>query len=136
MNVTILVDQRTAYSLNTGREVLEDIIVMHTENGKDHFIAITANWLPSCFGNSIDLLCSLVKPIRSYSILELKEISLLTPSTDITEKLTKDTNPFDGPLPQFLQLDKMGLSVPKEIWRLVDFIYKFGMDVVRLKIVN
>ncbi|KAK8062265.1 type II inositol-1-4-5-trisphosphate 5-phosphatase [Apiospora hydei] len=42
------------HQLNGGIASLEDVIVLRVENGKDHFIPIHANWLPSCFGRSID----------------------------------------------------------------------------------
>ncbi|KAK8030074.1 type II inositol-1-4-5-trisphosphate 5-phosphatase [Apiospora rasikravindrae] len=42
------------HQLNGGIASLEDVLVLRVENGKDHFIPIHANWLPSTFGRSID----------------------------------------------------------------------------------
>ncbi|KAK7912112.1 Endonuclease/exonuclease/phosphatase [Apiospora marii] len=41
------------HQLNGGIASLEDVLVLRVENGKDHFIPIRANWLPSSFGRSV-----------------------------------------------------------------------------------
>ncbi|KAK1992196.1 endonuclease/Exonuclease/phosphatase [Colletotrichum falcatum] len=41
-------------ALNDGRALLEDILVLRVEDGRDHFIPVRASWLPTCFGRSID----------------------------------------------------------------------------------
>ncbi|WYZ46722.1 hypothetical protein EsH8_IX_000947 [Colletotrichum jinshuiense] len=43
-----------ARALNDGRASLEDILVLRVEDGRDHFIPVSATWLPTCFGRSID----------------------------------------------------------------------------------
>ncbi|KAI9712876.1 MAG: hypothetical protein M1812_006745 [Candelaria pacifica] len=43
-------------SLNEGRSKIEDVLVLRVMNGRDHFLPIRANWVPSSFGRSIDKL--------------------------------------------------------------------------------
>ncbi|EKV12408.1 Phosphatase family protein [Penicillium digitatum] len=40
--------------LNIGKVKLEDIIVLHVDGGRDHFISVHGHWLPTCFGCSVD----------------------------------------------------------------------------------
>ncbi|OAA48781.1 phosphatase family protein [Cordyceps fumosorosea ARSEF 2679] len=41
-------------ALNDGRALLEEVLVLRVDNGRDHFITVRGQWLPSCFGRSID----------------------------------------------------------------------------------
>ncbi|KAJ6786000.1 hypothetical protein PWT90_07636 [Aphanocladium album] len=41
-------------ALNDGRASLEEVLVLRVDNGRDHFITVRGQWLPSCFGRSID----------------------------------------------------------------------------------
>ncbi|KAJ3472396.1 hypothetical protein NLG97_g11022 [Lecanicillium saksenae] len=41
-------------ALNDGRATLEEVLVLRVDNGRDHFITVPGQWLPSCFGRSID----------------------------------------------------------------------------------
>ncbi len=43
-------------SLNEDRSRIEDVLVLRVSNGRDHFLPIRANWVPSSFGRSIDKL--------------------------------------------------------------------------------
>eukprot|EP00128_Syssomonas_multiformis_P012082 Colp12_sorted_trinity150504_noHs@19516 len=63
VSFTVLVDRLTAPALGSEQEKLEDILVLHLENGKDYFISISGNYLPSCFGTSLKTLVK-VGPIR------------------------------------------------------------------------
>jgi len=76
---------------------LDDIIVFSLQNGADTFITISGNYQPSCFGQTIEKLVRIRKPISFVNLDDLTE----------PEKF---------------------LCMPKELWRLVDYIYKFGMD--------
>ncbi|OQE31390.1 hypothetical protein PENSTE_c001G01990 [Penicillium steckii] len=40
--------------LNLKKVKLEDILVLHVDHGRDHFISVCGNWLPTCFGCSVD----------------------------------------------------------------------------------
>ncbi|XWX00480.1 hypothetical protein V2A60_008500 [Cordyceps javanica] len=41
-------------ALNDGHASLEEVLVLRVDNGRDHFITVRGQWLPSCFGRSID----------------------------------------------------------------------------------
>lgn len=40
--------------LNYGQIKLEEILVLRVKGGRDHFIPVHGNWLPTCFGRSVD----------------------------------------------------------------------------------
>ncbi|GAM86712.1 hypothetical protein ANO11243_047310 [Dothideomycetidae sp. 11243] len=49
-------DRHLTRALNEGTELLDDILVLRVENGRDHFIPIHGKWLESSFARSIDRL--------------------------------------------------------------------------------
>ena len=60
--------------LNSGGDSIDDILVLHLDRGKDFFITISGNYLPSCFGTSLDSLCRMKKPIREIPITKLIDL--------------------------------------------------------------
>lgn len=96
-----------------GVKIPLDILVLHVENGRDIFITIFGEYKSSCFGVSLDTLMKLNKPIFEYEINEL--IAL-----EREEKLVDLTN------------DGNQLDVPREIWRLIDYLWNEGMDTPHL----
>ena len=98
IRVTVSVDNETAPALNSGEDKIEDILIMHLENGKDFYINLEGNYQKSCFGMNLDLLSRYPQPVR------------------LSEPVPVD------------QTDKT-LPIPKEIWRVVDFIYRHGIQV-------
>lgn len=42
--------------LNEGETILDEVLVMRVENGRDHFLPVRAQWLPSVLARSIDKL--------------------------------------------------------------------------------
>ncbi|CAG8439804.1 7372_t:CDS:10 [Ambispora gerdemannii] len=99
IKLTVAVDNVSAPALNAG-EKIEDILIIHLENGKDFFISIHGKYVPTCFANNLERLVRLPKPI----------------------KLAHDEN---------LSLLPIGhqISVPKEIWRILNFISQYGKNV-------
>ena len=71
---TVNVDEDTAPSLNNGHDQLEDILVLHLEKGKDFFITVTGNYLPSCFGSSLETLVHLHTYIREVPVAQLVDL--------------------------------------------------------------
>ncbi len=123
--ITINVDKHSAPFLNSTKESLDDVLILHTEDSKDHFIAINGRWIFSSFGNDLSVLSRLRKPIREVTEDEIKTL-VKTSTTDNANGVgtTNSNNNEEG------DGDKV-LSVPKELWRMVDFIYKNGMGVVK-----
>ncbi|KAJ1959159.1 hypothetical protein IWQ62_004724 [Dispira parvispora] len=107
IHFTVLVLAENAPALNTSREELRDILILHLENGKDYFISVQGNYLPTCFGTSLDVLARLPKPIRAMSLEEIQALG-----------------------------EETQYSIPKEIWRLVDLIYDHGLGTPHLFFVN
>ncbi|KAI8613353.1 Endonuclease/exonuclease/phosphatase [Chytriomyces sp. MP71] len=134
INITILVRQpQTAASLTLGTQTLTDTLLIHTDqSGKDTFITTEAAWLPSCMGASLELLCSLQRPVRVCGLEGVRMV-------ESHLKQGKGREIVDAPLGSVevgdvaaLQGAKENPSVPKELWRLVDFVYRYGMDVDNL----
>ena len=90
VELKIYVDTQNASSLNSAKESLNDILVLHLEHGRDLFITVSGTYLPSCFGASIDSLVRLKPPVREtdskiFTRLQKKEEGVPNenkPSTD------------------------------------------------------
>ncbi|KAJ3089007.1 Type II inositol 1,4,5-trisphosphate 5-phosphatase [Quaeritorhiza haematococci] len=144
INITILVDHSTAPALNLGKESLDDILILHVENSKDHFITACGNYLPSSFGNDLDVLSFLRRPVRSYQFDDLRAVVRKVVEEETRRKGgSTGASAFPSKLVGLVSPGKAGedekagkeeerLSVPKEMWRLIDFIYRYGMDVDNL----
>uniref|UniRef100_A0A3P8YPW9 phosphoinositide 5-phosphatase n=1 Tax=Esox lucius TaxID=8010 RepID=A0A3P8YPW9_ESOLU len=104
IDLEVFVNRSTAADLNTGHQQIEDILVLHLERGKDFFLSVSGNYLPSCFGSSIQTMCQLRDPIQDMS---LESIQALTSSGDENSTLI-----IDKPL-----------DIPKELWQMVDHLY-------------
>jgi len=103
INFSITIDNATAHALNAGREVLEDILILRLENGRDYYITVTGKYARSCFGMSVDELVMHAEPIRNVPLDPIKRAE------------THDSN------------QTAALCVPKELWRIVDAIYEKGL---------
>ncbi|KAJ1984041.1 hypothetical protein H4R34_000903 [Dimargaris verticillata] len=97
---TIVVGQTNASMLNISQEELRDILILHLQDGKDYFISVQGNYLPTCFGTRLDVLARLPKPIRQMTLEEIQALG-----------------------------DESQYSIPRELWRLVDFIYRHGLQI-------
>lgn len=70
----VYVSKDSVMLLNSGVDKIEDILVLHLDRGKDYFITIAGNYLPSCFGTSLETLCRMKKPIREIPITKLIDL--------------------------------------------------------------
>lgn len=66
-----MVDKISVHNLNIAKEKLEDILVLHLEGGKDFFITISGDFLPTSFGQSLDALVKLAYPVRGVPVAQL-----------------------------------------------------------------
>uniref|UniRef100_A0A4W6FVM1 phosphoinositide 5-phosphatase n=1 Tax=Lates calcarifer TaxID=8187 RepID=A0A4W6FVM1_LATCA len=73
----VYVSKDSVTLLNSGEDSIEDILVLHLDRGKDYFITISGNYMPSCFGTSLETLCRMKKPIREIPITKLIDLVLL-----------------------------------------------------------
>jgi phosphatidylinositol-bisphosphatase len=101
INFTLTIDNDTAQLLNSGREVLDDILILRLENGRDYYITVKAAYARSCFGMSVDELVMYSDPVRTIPLDPIKR----------AEKIGSAS----------------ALCVPKELWRTVDAIYEKGL---------
>ncbi|XP_015590304.1 inositol polyphosphate 5-phosphatase OCRL-1 isoform X2 [Cephus cinctus] len=109
IQLEIFVDKKSACKQNSGEDKLYDILVLHLEGGKDIFITVLASaYERSCFGSSMEALVHIRVPIREI------------PAGRIME-LENNKNPTQEPYP-----------VPKEVWQLVDRLYRHGIKTAGL----
>jgi inositol polyphosphate 5-phosphatase INPP5B/F len=106
VNVTITVGKDIAQSLNSGRELLEDILILRLENGRDYYITIHAEYARSCFGMALDELILYTEAIRTIPV-------------DPIERAKK--------VESVQKAGGTALCVPKELWRILDAIYEKGL---------
>uniref|UniRef100_A0A8C2GBI2 phosphoinositide 5-phosphatase n=1 Tax=Cyprinus carpio TaxID=7962 RepID=A0A8C2GBI2_CYPCA len=106
IDLEVFVNRSTAPELNSGQQQLEDILVLHLERGKDYFISVTGNYLPSCFGSSLSTLCLLRERIQDMPLETIRE---LVRSCHFYKSTTDK--------PQ---------DIPKEIWMMVDHLFRYA----------
>ena len=106
IELEVIVDKSTAPRLNKGLEELYDIIVLHLDGGKDLFITVSAEYECSCFGSSIETLIRLKCPLKTIA-------------KEVLQRLERKQYSGDEFPPVF--------DIPKELWILVDQLYKYGM---------
>uniref|UniRef100_A0A3P9NEC3 phosphoinositide 5-phosphatase n=1 Tax=Poecilia reticulata TaxID=8081 RepID=A0A3P9NEC3_POERE len=101
VDLEVFVNRSMAPDLNCGKQEIEDILVLHLERGKDYFISVTGNYLPSCYGTSIYSLCHMKEPIQDM------------PKETLLELVTTDEKPLD---------------IPKELWMMVDHLFRNAVN--------
>mmetsp|Transcript_19002 Transcript_19002/g.26730 ORF Transcript_19002/g.26730 Transcript_19002/m.26730 type:complete len:284 (+) Transcript_19002:247-1098(+) len=110
LKITVHVDTKSAARLNMDKAKLSSMLIFRLkcgregELGKDYYIEINANYLRSVFGCSLAYLVRTPMPVRAVMM-----------GTTRSSTYTK-VNP------------EAVLTLPKELWRLVDFIYRKGID--------
>ncbi|KAI8596049.1 Endonuclease/exonuclease/phosphatase [Dissophora ornata] len=189
IHLTVMVDNESAPLLNTGKEKMDDILILHLEHGKDYFISVSGTYIRTCFGNSLEWLSRLDRPIRLWNPEDDEDddddddtATLYDPynvlGTRSSMSSIKDSaaaaaaaaagvdnprhvknvksldslsdrggrNELPGAFPGAQLLDEKlkaavpakkqkpvrQLSLPKDLWRIVDFIYKYGFSVDNL----
>ncbi|XP_050983204.1 inositol polyphosphate 5-phosphatase OCRL isoform X1 [Labeo rohita] len=111
----VYVSKDSVTLLNSGEDKIEDILVLHLDRGKDYFITVAGNYLPSCFGTSLETLCRMKKPIREIPItklIDLGEDSCMEKEKTRISFLLDSAGTEDKPL-----------KIPKEVWLLVNHLY-------------
>ena len=139
VRVTLLIDSSTARALTLGGESLSfekessSLVLRVGKSSKELFIAFSAQWRPSVFGLDLSLLCRLNEPIRECPLSTLEALVKGYAASSGGRHLVSRLAFSDG-LTSTLPMESFNShkSLPKEIWRLVDFIFKFGMDVQSL----
>ncbi|NXX48151.1 OCRL phosphatase, partial [Tricholaema leucomelas] len=125
ISLDVYVSKDSVTLLNSGEDKIEDILVLHLDRGKDYFLTISGTYLPSCFGTSLEALCRMKRPIREVPVTKL--IDLVNPS-----RRAETSSAVCHQEKSVLQMDSLDseeagevpLQVPKEIWLLVDHLFK------------
>ncbi|XP_051494070.1 type II inositol 1,4,5-trisphosphate 5-phosphatase isoform X2 [Apus apus] len=107
VELEVFVNKSTATHLNSGEEKLEDILVLHLNRGKDYFLSVMGNYLPSCFGSPIHTLCHMRDPIQDMSAESIRKLTLLP--LEMSDDAVEAEKPMD---------------IPKELWTMVDHLYR------------
>ncbi|KAM5195597.1 inositol polyphosphate 5-phosphatase OCRL isoform 8-T8 [Hipposideros larvatus] len=110
ISLDVYVSKDSVTILNSGEDKIEDILVLHLDRGKDYFLTVSGNYLPSCFGTSLEALCRMKRPIREVPVTKLIDL----------EKSLLQMVPLDE------SASERPLQVPKEIWILVDHLYRYA----------
>ncbi|NXX49216.1 I5P2 phosphatase, partial [Tricholaema leucomelas] len=107
IELEVFVNKSTATHLNSGEEKLEDILVLHLIGGKDYFLSVTGNYLPSCFGSPIHTLCYMREPIQDMSAESIRKLTLMP--LEMSENAAEAEKPMD---------------IPKELWMMVEHLHR------------
>ncbi|KAJ1349094.1 hypothetical protein KIN20_004544 [Parelaphostrongylus tenuis] len=98
ISLTVMIDRNIAWELND--TILQDILVMSLENGRDYFMPVVARYYPRCFGVSIEQL------LRRKAETEENLI-------DFGDEL-EDSDDF------------CPSNIPREVYRLISALQLFG----------
>ncbi|XP_075752722.1 inositol polyphosphate 5-phosphatase OCRL isoform X2 [Pelodiscus sinensis] len=109
ISLDVYVSKDSVTLLNSGEDRIEEILVLHLDRGKDYFLTVSGSYLPSCFGTSLEALCRMRRPIREVPVTKLVDL----------EKSLLQMGPSDSE-----DGSERPLQVPKEIWLLVDHLFK------------
>ncbi|KAH8550863.1 Endonuclease/exonuclease/phosphatase, partial [Umbelopsis sp. PMI_123] len=96
----INIDRVSASAFNNDEDQIDDTLILRLENGKDFFLVVSGNYIPSCYGMSLEKLARLKYPVRSAG----------------NDKSQRDSR---SPSPEASQNGTM----PKEIWRMLTFLW-------------
>jgi len=106
ISLTLLIDQvQQVLALNDGSEILDDVLVLRVEGGRDVFIPISATWLYSSYGTTLKELVRIPEGAGGFRGYRKHKEELK-----------------EGPL----------YSAPREIYRITQFICDSVADVVTL----
>ncbi|XP_073498289.1 inositol polyphosphate 5-phosphatase OCRL isoform X2 [Phyllobates terribilis] len=108
ISLDIYVSKDSVTLLNSGQDLIEDILVLHLDRGKDYFLTISGSYLVSAFGTSLEALCRMKRPIREIPVTNL---------IDLEKAVLQMSEEVDGTA-------ERPLKIPKEMWLLVDHLYR------------
>jgi phosphatidylinositol-bisphosphatase len=135
IELEVFVDGKNANNFNTGLEKIEDILVLHLEHGRDLFISVSGSYRPSVFGSSIECLVRLKCPIREVEASQLMKIQAMNDKIDDSAQEATNVPVMDllcldddKPVASNSPSSYPVWDIPKEVWMLVDYLYKNGLD--------
>ena len=142
ITLTLMVDHLTVGPLNTGAEKLEDIVILHLEHGKDYFISVSGDYQPTCFGQSLSSLVATPNPVRHTTESPAGAAgagdgaaSQPVAAAAATAAAEASAAPPPGSASPAARLTRK-LHIPKELWQLVDMLFKHGLAEPNLFLVS
>lgn len=160
--LTVSVDCDTAALVNSGKNRMDDILVLHLEGGKDffisspyslyhcmhmtswmlcdsfltpHHISISGNYLPSCFGASLEMLVHLHTYIREVPEDDLVDLSLTSswdalssshPPSSLSS--TASSSPRTSSPSNILTTPAH--DIPKELFQMISYLHSHALNQV------
>lgn len=92
------IDIRCAQDLNRGEMLLEDVVTIRIQGDADYHVHLTGTYNVTSYAQTLDTLIRMKEPVRQAG-----DLSRIIPTSPIY------------------------YNVPKEIWRMIDYIYKNGL---------
>ena len=132
MILTVFVDCDTAPTFTSQQNTIDDILVLHLEGGKDFFISVTGNYLPSCFGSSLETLVHLHTYIREVPTADLLDLSLS--SSCSLPRPSPASSPSPAHSPSLTRRTVPPHDIPKELYQMVSFLDNCGLTTVSLSV--
>ncbi|KAJ1807665.1 hypothetical protein LPJ75_004753, partial [Coemansia sp. RSA 2598] len=99
LEFSVMVDETTSAPLSARVDDLADILVLHLTRGRDYFIQVQGNYVPSVFGMSLDVLVHCKKAVRHMTRADFEQC-----------------------------LVSGQFSVPKCIWSMTDFLSRYAVE--------
>ena len=127
VTVIISVDPKHVFDFNRGNLDFAGVLLFKLTNSKEIYISTKGNWELSCFGEGPEILCRLENPISNYCLTEFLGLISKVEQPSIPDRLVSHLETSQPP-----PVENGIYLIPKEIWRLVDFIYKYGLMVDEL----
>jgi len=108
IRIVATVEANTARDVASGASLLDDILVLRLENGRDFFICVSAAMVPTSFGVSLSQL------VRTHHPFAASPDDIKLCRLDREARLGEDKA-------------KQPLKLPKEIWSLCNFLWNFDL---------
>ncbi|XP_049849093.1 inositol polyphosphate 5-phosphatase OCRL-like [Schistocerca gregaria] len=127
---TVYINERQVALFNMKQEKIYDILILHLDNSRDHFITLKGKYLVSSFGWSLEQLVRLKESVRTSLLVEDGDQDALM-SEAIPLSVSDVPQPEVGMLgsPSDVLSSDPPLPVPKELWMLIDWLYQHAVGV-------
>ena len=122
IEIEVVVDELSAASLTSGDDKLDEILILHLENGRDIFLTVNGQYRLSCFGCDLWTLCHSLRPIKEMTAKDVKDLRRAVDQGVEALSLTDGPTEQRGP-----STPQHAYDIPKELWVMVDFIFKYGI---------
>ncbi|CAK4731609.1 unnamed protein product [Aphanomyces euteiches] len=67
LKLTVQVNMDAVHALSSGQDTLDETMILRIANGGDQFLVVSGDYLPSCFGCSLEQLVVQTEPVRNQT---------------------------------------------------------------------